>query len=69
MKSSFIIIIITAGMLGNFSIWLRAYWPDQAVLDGIWKPPPASCSCLAPLCGARRSPASIISHQDRVTAI
>ena len=24
---------------GNFSIWLRAYWPDQAVLDGTGKPP------------------------------
>jgi hypothetical protein len=24
---------------GNFSIWLRAYWPDQTVLDGTWKPP------------------------------
>jgi hypothetical protein len=24
---------------GNFSIWLRAYWPDQAILDGNWKPP------------------------------
>ena len=24
---------------GNFSIWLRAYWPDQAVLNGTWKPP------------------------------
>jgi len=24
---------------GNFSIWLRAYWPDEAVLDGTWKPP------------------------------
>ncbi len=24
---------------GNFSIWLRVYWPDQAVLDGAWKPP------------------------------
>jgi hypothetical protein len=24
---------------GNFSIWLRAYWPDQAVLDATWKPP------------------------------
>jgi hypothetical protein len=24
---------------GNFAIWLRAYWPDQAVLDGTWKPP------------------------------
>jgi hypothetical protein len=22
-----------------FSIWLRAYWPDQAILDGAWKPP------------------------------
>jgi len=25
--------------LGNFSIWIRAYWPDQAILDGTWKPP------------------------------
>jgi hypothetical protein len=24
---------------GNFSIWLRAYWPDTAILDGTWKPP------------------------------
>lgn len=27
---------------GNFSIWLRAYWPDQAILDGTWKPPVVS---------------------------
>ncbi len=24
---------------GNFSIWIRSYWPDQAILDGTWKPP------------------------------
>jgi hypothetical protein len=24
---------------GNFSIWLRAYWPDEAILSGTWKPP------------------------------
>jgi hypothetical protein len=24
---------------GKFSVWLRAYWPDQAILDGSWKPP------------------------------
>ena len=24
---------------GDFSIWLRAYWPDKAILDGTWKPP------------------------------
>jgi len=24
---------------GNFSVWLRAYWPDKAILDGTWKPP------------------------------
>jgi len=24
---------------GKFSIWLRAYWPDQSILDGTWKPP------------------------------
>ena len=23
----------------EFSIWLRTYWPDQAVLDGKWQPP------------------------------
>jgi hypothetical protein len=24
---------------GQFSLWIRAYWPDQAILDGTWKPP------------------------------
>ena len=24
---------------GDFSIWLRTYWPDQAILDGSWEPP------------------------------
>ena len=23
----------------EFSLWLRAYWPEQAILDGSWKPP------------------------------
>jgi len=23
----------------KFSIWLRTYWPDNAILDGTWKPP------------------------------
>jgi len=27
---------------GSFSIWLRTYWPDQAILDGTWKPPVVS---------------------------
>jgi len=27
---------------GNFSLWIRAYWPDQAILDGTWKPPVVS---------------------------
>jgi hypothetical protein len=27
---------------GEFSIWLRAYWPDQAVLDATWVPPVVS---------------------------
>jgi len=27
---------------GNFSLWLRAYWPDQAILDGTWTPPKVS---------------------------
>jgi len=27
---------------GKFSIWLRSYWPDQAILDGTWKPPVVS---------------------------
>jgi hypothetical protein len=27
---------------GKFSIWLRSYWPDQAILDGSWKPPVVS---------------------------
>ena len=24
---------------GEFSLWIRAYWPDQAILDGTWQPP------------------------------
>jgi hypothetical protein len=24
---------------GNFSLYIRAYWPDQAILDGTWTPP------------------------------
>ena len=24
---------------GNLSLWIRAYWPDKAILDGTWKPP------------------------------
>jgi hypothetical protein len=24
---------------GTFSLYLRAYWPEKAVLDGTWKPP------------------------------
>jgi hypothetical protein len=24
---------------GKFSLYLRAYWADQAILDGIWQPP------------------------------
>jgi len=27
---------------GNFSLWVRAYWPDQAILNGTWKPPVVS---------------------------
>ncbi|MBZ6075741.1 DUF1214 domain-containing protein [Microvirga sp. WGZ8] len=27
---------------GNFSIWLRTYWPDDAMLNGRWKPPVVS---------------------------
>jgi hypothetical protein len=27
---------------GNFSIWIRAYWADQAILDGTWQPPVVS---------------------------
>jgi hypothetical protein len=24
---------------GHFSLYIRAYWPDRAILDGQWKPP------------------------------
>jgi hypothetical protein len=27
---------------GAFSLYIRAYWADQAVLDGQWKPPVVS---------------------------
>ena len=40
---------------GEFSIWLRAYWPDQAILDGTWKPPKVTrCRrCMGPYEGRR----------------
>lgn len=25
-----------------FSLYLRAYWPDQAILSGAWTPPPVT---------------------------
>jgi hypothetical protein len=31
---------------GHFSLYLRAYWADQAILDGTWKPPVALAPCL-----------------------
>ena len=24
---------------GTFSLYIRAYWPEQPILDGLWKPP------------------------------
>jgi hypothetical protein len=24
---------------GTFSLYIRAYWPDKAILDGTWTPP------------------------------
>ena len=24
---------------GTFSLYIRAYWADQAILDGAWQPP------------------------------
>jgi hypothetical protein len=24
---------------GTFSLYVRCYWPEQAVLDGTWRPP------------------------------
>jgi hypothetical protein len=27
---------------GPFSLYLRAYWPDQSILDGNWTPPPVT---------------------------
>ncbi len=30
----------TADMNGDFSLYIRAYWPKAAVLEGAWTPPP-----------------------------
>jgi hypothetical protein len=27
---------------GPFSLYLRAYWPEQDILDGTWTPPPVT---------------------------
>ena len=24
---------------GKFSLYIRAYWPDKAIIDGSWMPP------------------------------
>jgi hypothetical protein len=24
---------------GTFSLYLRAYWPEKAIVDGVWQPP------------------------------
>ena len=32
---------------GPFSLYLRAYWPDQPILDGTWTPPPVTRFGLA----------------------
>ena len=29
-----------ADMNGDFSLYIRAYWPKAAVLEGAWTPPP-----------------------------
>ena len=26
--------------VGEFALYLRAYWPEPAVLDSLWTPPP-----------------------------
>ena len=28
--------------VGDFSLFLCAYWPGEAVLDGAWAPPPVT---------------------------
>jgi len=30
---------LRAALDGTFSLYLRAYWADKAVLDGTWQPP------------------------------
>jgi hypothetical protein len=27
---------------GPFSLYIRAYWADKAILDGSWSPPPVT---------------------------
>ena len=29
-------------LTGRFSLYLRAYWPEQDILDGTWTPPPVT---------------------------
>lgn len=33
----------------EFSIYLRAYWPDRTILDGTWQPPSVANGCRRPL--------------------
>jgi len=34
---------------GDFSLYIRAYWPEGAITDGIWTPPPVERSWEKPL--------------------
>jgi len=36
---------------GTFSLYMRAYWPDKAILDGTWKPPLIERATPSPIKG------------------
>jgi hypothetical protein len=56
---------------GPFSLYLRAYWPSEAILEGRWTPPPVE-SATAPRAVAAtspsRSPSSSPSPTNRTVA-
>jgi hypothetical protein len=31
---------LPAPQSGDFSLFVRAYWPEEAIMSGLWTPPP-----------------------------
>jgi hypothetical protein len=54
---------------GPFSLYLRVYWPEGAVLDGSWTPPPARPVDAAPVAIAEPVDGAVESTDEEGEAV